>query len=181
MSLNMVSLNKEQKQQNDVEYLMIYQICVELELDYEHIVEVFREHKFNSQLLMQTELSTLLIVFDGIIDKKNLCMMFMKKEQLKTQIEFYKEIETRAQNVEERARIVAEQVNIAKLNGKLHEVVHEGKTYFIEDPENGNGLCEMVNGSQRFLSRRTKFRCHRDPCAVVEDKNIVYCLLNKNQ
>jgi len=38
---------------------------------------------------------------------------------------------------------VAEEVNQAKLKGLLKKTVVDGKTYFIEDPEEGNGLCEM--------------------------------------
>ena len=46
-------------------------------------MELFKSNKFNSQLLMISDLPTLMIIFKDQIDNKTLCMIHLKKEQLK--------------------------------------------------------------------------------------------------
>ena len=47
--------------------------------------------------------------------------------------------------VEKSARKAANEVERALAEGKLTQATHEGHTFLIEDPVNGNGLCVFRN------------------------------------
>ena len=71
-------------------------------------------------------------------------------------------------------------VETAKLEGRLKKVVKGNLTYYIEDPENGDGLCEMHSGDKIFQCERRGFKAFYSPGCVVVPNAKIYCLVNVN-
>ena len=66
--------------------------------------------------------------------------------------------------VEQDARAVAHEVEQALAKGLLKETTHDGHTFIIEDPENGNGLCIFKNkNNEQMLCRRRAWKAHGFP------------------
>ena len=81
------------------------------------------------------------------LDPEHISMLYMKAQEHQNRKKFFFDIRDRAIVVEHAARDVAHEVEEANAAGKLKETTHEGHTFWIEDPENGNGLCVFKNAN----------------------------------
>ena len=105
------------------------------------------------------------------LDPEHISMLYMKAQEHQNRKKFFFDIRDRAIVVEHAARDVAHEVEEANAAGKLKETTHEGHTFWIEDPENGNGLSIFKNKKNEYmLCRRRNWKAHGFPGRYTNDQ-----------
>jgi len=90
------------------------------------------------------------------------------------------EVEKEARKVEDEGIRISGLVEKAKIEGRLKKVERNNYVYYIEDPENGDGLCEMHTGEKIIQCERRGFNAFYSPGCVLLPNAKVYCLININ-
>ena len=68
----------------------------------------------------------------------------------------------------------------AKTSGKLKFIEKGNSKYWIEDTEEGNGMCYMIRGDYLYLSFRVNWLCFSEPTKIInlKTKVTVFSLMN---
>lgn len=104
------------------------------------------------------------------IDPEHVSLLYLKAQAHIDRKNFFYDIQKRAIIVEQDARAAAHEVERALAEGKLQEATHEGHTFLIEDPINGNGLCVFKNkNNEQCLCRRRAWKAHGFPGRYTND------------
>ena len=142
-------------------YKLIEQICKELGLDY--YFEIIKNKGVTTKMFLNSSFEALKLAFKEI-DSEHVSLLFLKAQAHNDRKKFFLDIKARAIIVEHDARDAAHDVEKALQEGKLTETTHEGHTFLIEDPENGNGLCVFKNkNNEQMLCRRRAWKAHGFP------------------
>ena len=116
----------------------------ELGLDYYY--DIMKSKGMTTKMFLNSSFDSLHEAFKEI-DPEHIALLYLKAQAHNDRKKFYHDIKERAMIIEKAAREAAHEVEDALASGKLTEATHEGHTFFIEDPEGGNGLCVFKNSN----------------------------------
>ena len=125
-------------------YKLVEQMCKELGLDY--YFEIIKSKGLTTKMFLNCSFEALKLSLKEI-DEEHVSLLYLKAQAHINRKNFFLDIKERACVVEQAAREAAHDVERALAEGKLTETTHEGHTFIIEDPENGNGLCVFKNAN----------------------------------
>lgn len=157
--------------QDDVDersYKLIQQFCKELGLDYYY--DIIKNKGLTTKMFLNSSFRALQTALKEI-EPEHISLLFMKAQAHNDRKEFFYNIQKRAQIVEREGIKAAKEVEDALASGRLKETTHDGHTFFIEDPENGNGLCVFKNDKgEQCLCRRREWKAHGFPARYTNNE-----------